>query len=124
MENNTSSTGQSIKDMDPLLLDFARTRANSFVKWELMRLFHDNPHRADTAENIARDLERRVLVVKSELEDLVTNGIMTKKLLEGVSLYAPGNDEGTQALVDKFVLTLENRHFRVRAVDHILPGRR
>lgn len=41
-------------DIDSRLLDFIRTRVNSFIKWDLVRFFHDNPHTTDTTENIAR----------------------------------------------------------------------
>lgn len=124
MANENGLTGRSITDMEPILFDFVKTRANSFVKWELMRFFDQNPHTADTAENIAGYLGRKVVAVKSELDDLIESGIMERKMLDGLSGYALANDEGTRALVDKFVLACENRDFRVKAVNQILPGRR
>jgi len=122
MENKNRFTGQSIKDMDPILLDFVKTRANSFVKWELMRFFDDNPHTADTAENIAIYLGRKASTVKLALENLVENGILKNKTLNGVPIYVLTSDEPTRALVDRFALACENRFFRMEAVKQIIPG--
>ena len=31
-------------DMAPQLLEFLKTKVNSFVKWDLVRFFHENPN--------------------------------------------------------------------------------
>ena len=41
--------GRLMADMDPELLNFLRTRVNSFVKWDLIRFFGENPYPTDTA---------------------------------------------------------------------------
>jgi hypothetical protein len=111
-------------DMDPALLDFVKTKVNSFIKWDLVRFFYENPHTADTVENIARYAGRNVAAVEPELEDLVQNGIMGKRLLEEIPIYSLATDENMRALVDKFILACEDRHFRVKAVYHIIRGMR
>lgn len=62
--------------MDPSLLDFVKTKVDSFIKWDLLRFLYENPHTADTVENIARYVGRNVATVKPELEDLVEYGLM------------------------------------------------
>jgi hypothetical protein len=111
-------------DMDPILLDFVKTKVNSFIKWDLVRFFHENPHTADTVENIAKYAGRNVTAVEPELEELVDNGIMKKNLLGEVPIYALAIDEETRTLVDKFIMACEDRHFRVKAVYHIIRGMR
>jgi hypothetical protein len=111
-------------DMDPALLDFVKTKVNSFIKWDLVRFFYENPHTADTVENIAKYAGRNASAVKPELEDLVDSGIMEKRMLEETSIYSLANDETMRALVDKFILACEDRHFRVKAVYHIIRGMR
>jgi hypothetical protein len=108
--------------LEPILLDFVKTRANSFVKWELMRYFDRNPHTTDTAETIAGFIGRKQDVVKTALDALVESGIMRRKDLSGSTIYALAKDEQMRALVDKFVLASEDRHFRIKAVNQILPG--
>jgi hypothetical protein len=117
-------TARLMDDMDPALLDFVKTKVNSFIKWDLVRFFYENPHTADTVENIAKYAGRNASAVKPELEDLVDSGIMEKRTLDETSIYSLANDEAMRALVDKFILACEDRHFRVKAVYHIIRGMR
>jgi hypothetical protein len=111
-------------DMDPILLDFVKTKVNSFIKWDLVRFFHENPHTADTVENIAKYAGRNVTAVQPELEELVDNGIMKKALLGETPIYSLVIDEEMRELIDKFIVACEDRHFRVKAVYHIIRGMR
>lgn len=117
-------TARLMDDMDPVLLDFVKTKVNSFIKWDLVRFFHENPHTADTVENIAKYAGRNVTAVEPELEELVTSGIMKKSLLGETGIYSLDTDEEMQSLVDKFIVACEDRHFRVKAVYHIIRGMR
>ncbi len=117
-------TARLMDDMDPALLDFVKTKVNSFIKWDLVRFFYENPHTADTVENIAKYAGRNVNAVKPELEDLVEGGIMEKKLLNETAIYTLANDDEMQDLVNQFILACEDRHFRVKAVYHIIRGMR
>ena len=68
--------GRLMSDMDPELLEFLRTKVNSFVKWDLIRFFHENPHTTDTATNIARYAGRRQETTEQELSELADRGIL------------------------------------------------
>ena len=123
--NNDDFTTRLMDDMDPTLLDFVKKKVNSFIKWDLVRFFYENPHTTDTVENIAKYAGRNADAVKPELEDLVEGGIMQKKKLsDDTPVYSLSTDEGMRALVDKFILACEDRHFRVKAVYHIIRGMR
>jgi hypothetical protein len=122
--NTDDFTAQLMDDMDPVLLNFVKNKVNSFIKWDLVRFFYENPHTADTAENIAKYAGRNITAVKPELEDLVDNNIMQKQILNDTSIYSLSADEEMRNLVDKFVLACEDRHFRVKAVYHIIRGMR
>jgi hypothetical protein len=111
-------------DMDPTLLDFVKQKVNSFIKWDLVRFFYENPHTADTVDNIAKYAGRNADAVRPELEELVGSGIMQKKILNNTPIYSLSTDESMRALVDKFILACEDRHFRVKAVYHIIRGMR
>jgi hypothetical protein len=111
-------------DMDPTLLEFVKKKVNSFIKWDLVRFFYENPHTADTVENIAKYAGRNAEAVKPELEDLVDSGIMQKKTLDDTPIYSLSTDQEMRELVDKFILACEDRHFRVKAVYHIIRGMR
>jgi hypothetical protein len=122
--NGDDFTARLMDDMDPILLDFVKNKVNSFIKWDLVRFFHENPHTADTVENIAKYAGRNVTAVEPELEELVDSGIMKKTQLGEVPIYALAIDEETRTLVDKFIMACEDRHFRVKAVYHIIRGMR
>ncbi len=122
--NGDDFTARLMDDMDPTLLDFVKTKVNSFIKWDLVRFFYENPHTADSVDNIAKYAGRNADAVKPELEDLVESGIMEKKMLDSTAIYSLATDEEMRALVDQFILACEDRHFRVKAVYHIIRGMR
>jgi len=123
-QNEDSFTARLMGDMDPALLDFIKTKVNSFIKWDLVRFFYENPHTSDTVENIARYAGRNVASVEPELEELVVSEIMEKRMLDNTPVYSLAANENMRALVDKFILACEDRHFRVKAVYHIIRGMR
>lgn len=117
-------TARLMDDMDPVMLDFVKTKVNSFIKWDLVRFFHENPHTADTVDNIAKYAGRSVTAVEPELEDLVDSGIMQKTVLGDTPIFTLVTDESMRTLVDNFIVACEDRHFRVKAVYHIIRGMR
>jgi hypothetical protein len=117
-------TAKLMNDMDPALLDFVKTKVSSFIKWDLVRFFYENPNTADSAENIARYAGRHVDAVQPELDDLVASGVMEKKMLGQTAVYSLSSEEQIRQLVDQFILACEDRHFRVKAVYHIIKNMR
>lgn len=111
-------------DMDPDLLDFLRTKVTSFVRWDLIRFFHDNPHTTDTAENVARYAGRNAETTKAELEGLATDGVLSATKLGEMTVYSLPNDPYTRDLVRRFVDASEDRQFRVKAIYYIIQGMR
>ncbi len=107
-------------DIDPALLNFIKTKVGSFLKWDMLRFLHENPHTADTVENFAKYIGRNATSVKFELEDLVESDIMQKQMLDKMPVYSLSTDEAIRALVDQFILACEDRHFRVKVVYHIV----
>lgn len=122
--NGDDFTARLMNDMDPVLLDFVKTKVNSFIKWDLVRFFYENPHTADTVENIAKYAGRNAAAVAPELEELVESGVMERRMVEDTPVYSLAADETMRQLVDQFILACEDRHFRVKAVYHIIRGMR
>ena len=117
-------TAKLMNDMDTALLDFVKTKVNSFIKWDLIRFFHENPHTTDSAVNIARYTGRHVDAVEPELDGLAECGVMQKRILDGTAVYSIVSDKETRSLIERFVLACEDRHFRVMAVYHIIKSMR
>ena len=117
-------TAKLMNDMDSRLLDFIKTKINSFIKWDLVRFFYENPNTTDSVENIAKYAGRNAAAVQSELEELVASGVMEKQFVDNIPVYSLAVNEEMRKLIDEFILACEDRHFRVKAVYHIIRGMR
>jgi hypothetical protein len=116
-------------DMDPELLDFLKTKVNSFVKWDLVRFFYENPNSTDTADNVARYVGRDVSAIEVELGELVGTGVLERSRVgdsagQALWVYSLASDAETRKLVDQFILACDDRQFRVKAIYHIIRGMR
>jgi DNA-binding transcriptional ArsR family regulator len=118
-------TGRLMADMDPRLLEFLRAKIDSFVKWDLIRFFHDNPYTTDTADNIARYAGRSADTIRHELAELASSGVLEESRLGDLTVYSLSRDPEIRELMDKFVEASADRQFRVKAIYHIIrntPG--
>ena len=122
--NTDDFTAKLMNDMDPKLLDFVKNKVNSFIKWDLVRFFHENPNTADSVENIAKYAGRNAIAVKPELEELVEAGVMERQPIGGIPVYRLVDDPEMHQLIADFIQACEDRHFRVKAVYHIIRGMR
>lgn len=113
-------TGRLMADMDPNLLEFLRTKVNSFVKWDLVHFFHGNPHTTDTAENIARYAGRSVEMIRTSLTELVQDGVLEESQLGGMTVYSLASDSHVREMLEQFVKASDDRQFRVKAIYHII----
>lgn len=111
-------------DMDPELLDFLKTKVNTFIKWDLVRFFHENPHSADTAANVARYVGRDVSTIEVELGELVGTGVLDRQRVGDLWIYSLATDANMRNLIQQFVLACDDRQFRVKAIYHIIRGMR
>lgn len=118
----TQSAGILDRDMSATWEKFLREQVNSFIKWDLVRFFHDNPHTADTAENIAGFIGRDTRTVQRELDGLVKVGILAAQRAGEMLIYRFSADNETRYLVKEFVALCHNRDFRVKAIQHVIKG--
>jgi hypothetical protein len=115
---------QLMDDIDPLLLDFLREKVNSFIKWDLVRFFHDNPHAAEPAEGIARYTGRDVRTIVDELTGLVESGVLDELDVSGVTIFRLTGDQDMRSLINQFVRACDDRTFRVKAIYHVIHSMR
>jgi hypothetical protein len=113
-----------IGDMAPQLLEFLKTRVNSFIKWDLVRFFHENPNTTDTAENIARYAGRDVAIIEVELDELVGACVLERQRIGDLQVYSLVSDLEMRSLVEQFIRACDDRQFRVKAIYHIIRGMR
>jgi len=108
--------------MDPELLEFLKSKVNSFIKWDLVRFFHENPNALDTAENVARAVGREVEAIEAELGELVGTGVLERQRLSDLRVYSLATDDSMRELINRFVLASDDRQFRVKAIYHMIRG--
>lgn len=123
--SDTDDLAQNLMDdMDPRLLDLIQHHINSFIKWDLVRFFHDNPHTTDTADSIARYTGRDVRTIEPELMQLSRDGILQAEDLDGLQVYTLAPDTEIRQLIDKFIVACDDRQFRVKAIYHVIRSLR
>jgi len=108
--------------MDRIWETFLRYRVNSFIKWDLVRFFYDNPHTVDTAENIANTIGRDVRTVQRELDGLVSADVLDASNLNDGRVYRYSTNPESRRLVAEFMRECHNREFRVKAIQHVIAG--
>jgi hypothetical protein len=111
-------------DVEPQLLDFLRLYVRSFCQWDLIRFFNDNPHAAETAENIARYISRNQDTVQGDLAQLQTTGRLESHSAQGTEIYTLSKAAPTRALVNELVAACADRQFRVKAIYHVIHAMR
>ncbi len=109
-----------MNDLEPTLLDFIKTNVNSFIKWDLLKLFYANRELIDTVENVAKYTGRSVVMIEPELADLVESGLIVKINLAGLPVYALTSDEIIWTSINNFISAGEDREMRIKFVYHIL----
>jgi len=123
-ERELDLAGRLMADMDPRLLEFLQAKITSFVKWDLINFFHDNPHTTDTADNISRYAGRNVETIRTELAELARDGVLEETQLGGMTVYSLASDRRIRELLEQFVEASDDRQFRVKAIYHIIRGTR
>ncbi|MBC8097983.1 MAG: hypothetical protein H7Y11_00945 [Armatimonadetes bacterium] len=102
--------------------DFLRHKVNSFIKWDLVRFFHDNPHTKDTLENLARYVWREPKTIERELNELVVAQVLRKEEVNGAMLYLLSDHAEVQRLINVFMEACQDRDFRVMAIAQVIMG--
>ncbi len=107
-------------DMESVWLEFLKTKVNSFIKWDLVSFFHNNPYTVDTAENIASFIARDSQTVQEEMNELVRDGVLeTAEKTQGF-IYRLTTTPETRQLVDEFIMACHDRNFRVQMINVII----
>lgn len=106
------------------IMRFLRQKLNSFVKWDIVRFFHDNPHAVETAEDIARALGREGSEVPEALKALTASKVLAMKTVSGTAVFSLHDDPAVRALVHEFVIACDDRDFRAAAIQQVIDGLR
>jgi hypothetical protein len=116
--------GRLMADMESELLEFVQTNVNSFIKWDLIRCFHENPHTTDTAENIAWCSRRDPETIRAELSELTAQGVLVQDERDGVTIYSLSQSRSVRDTIARFIEASDDQQFRVKAIYHVLKSMR
>ena len=119
---NDPFTQRVMSDVDPDLLVLIQTKINTFLKWDIVKFFGENPGTLDHAGQIAVYIGRDAGAVQAELENLAADGILQRNERAAPAVYALADDTAIRALVQKFLRACNDRDFRVKAVYHVMRG--
>lgn len=111
-------------NMDPQLEAFLRDTVDSFIKWDLIRFFHDNPHVMDTADNIARYTGRDEATVVPELVGLAEQGVLRVSQVSGRQIFQLSTNTEIREQIDAFLRACDDRQFRVQAINQVISAMR
>ena len=117
-------TNRLMADMDPELLAFLRTKANSFIKWDLIHFFNENRCATDTAENIARYVGRDVTAVEKALQELAAERMLCSESLRRITVYSLADTPREREMFHHFIEASKDRQFRAKAIYHMLRNLR
>ncbi len=114
------SISNGAAEIDPVVMEFVREKVNSFIRWDLVRFFHDNPHTANTADNIARYIGREAEPVQAELVGLASANVLAVKTVSQRSIFSLSTDAAIRDIVHRFAIACDDPQFRVKAIHQVL----
>ncbi len=110
-------------DLSPGVKSFVESYVNSFVAWDLVLFFRDNPYAVGSPESLAQSIGRRGTDLQLQLERLAGAGILSRENpsrhdAEPVYSYHPP-DSYREAL-EEFRSALRDRGARLLIVSWVL----
>jgi DNA-binding MarR family transcriptional regulator len=102
------------------LMTFVNQYVDSFIKWDLIRFFHENPHTIDAVDNIARYIGRDTESVGKELAELAERGFLERVLMENLTVYTLTSDRVMQKKLARFIYASEDQELRSKIIFRLL----
>ncbi len=114
---------EEYRDLDPRIQSFVERYVGSFVAWDLVLFFRDNPYAVGTAESLAQSIGRRSSDLQLPLEKLAEQGILTRENSTGDPagpIYSYHPPAEYRAEVEDFRSALRDRSARLIIVSQVL----
>ena len=112
---------QEFENISKAVKDFVETYIDSFIAWDLILFFNDNPYTVGSASNVAMSIGRRGVDIEPHLEDLVKRNVLeleSKADDNTETLYSYNPPSGFEKTVVEF-----RRALRDRAARHIIVSK-
>ncbi len=109
-----------VKTFRDELRKFIERFVDSFVSWDLIVFFQNNPGIVDTPTGLASRLGRKEEEVRKALDGLCQKGLLRKKEGGGKEVYIYSPPPHLKKVVDEFTKSLDDRSFRLRVLSYLL----
>ncbi len=110
------------RNVDPETLDFIQKYLTSYMKWEVLRYFSENPSAAETPRSFARRLGKDVRQIAEAMKSLARSGILSDGNGNGSGdgTYTLSARESDRATLQRIAETARaNNRFRLLLNYHI-----
>lgn len=119
-QRNLPQKGNMIPQIDVELERFIEKYVNSFIKWDLLVFFHENPGTTDTSTSLANHLGRRPEDVRKALDELVEGEVLTVQADDPNIIYQYQPSPKVQPLIENFIKSLDSREKRLQILTKLL----
>ncbi|GAB4569762.1 MAG: hypothetical protein Kow0077_02800 [Anaerolineae bacterium] len=118
MNARNTTVARVIDGDEPQLHQFVRMQMNSFLKWDLVRFFHENPQVLALPAQVAAQTGREQQLIQPVLEEMAAQGMLRRQPQpgSGESYYGLTTDQAICNLLDRLFEALNDRAFRIKAV--------
>lgn len=106
--------------LDSDLESFIEEHVNSFIKWDLVVFFHNNPESKETAEEIASLLGRKESDIETALKELVQSKLVSSERIVNKDHYYYKPPRQMAEMVSQFVSCLDSREKRLLVLTKLL----
>ncbi len=121
MMEQTIPLAEGEEDINPALRAFISQHIGSFVKWDLIRFFHDLPDSVEVADSVARATGRELETVVPALIELTESGLLeSSNMHSGETAYMLASDHRLRTLTNSFILACDDSQFRIKAIYHVI----
>lgn len=120
----TDLAARLMDDMDPEVLEFLKTSVNSFIKWDLVIFYSENPNTTDTATNVSRYIGRDLSVTESEMDELVQSKVLQRDRVSDLTVYSLTIDQAMRDRIKHFIAVANDVQFRGKVFYHLIRGLR
>lgn len=111
------------ENLDPLVSDFVESHVDSFITWDLILFFHENPYTVGSPSSIAMSIGRLGSDIEPHLERMTAKGILSHEFRAGdgaETIYAYRPEPDFEKMVIEFKRALRDRASRLIIVSKVL----
>lgn len=111
------------ENLDPQVSMFVDDYVDSFITWDLILFFHDNPYTVGSPSSIAMSIGRLGADIEPFLEKMTGKGILSHEFRAGdgaETIYAYKPEAEFEKMVREFKRSLKDRASRLIIVSKVL----